>query len=382
MARRHQLTPGDWPSVAARLEELVAAGCGESPLDVAIELVVARLLAERDGAHLDPAGARARVDRAARLWPALLPDPCLGRVPDAVVRACLDATAELRVVDARGSALDAIFEGLVTRRRRGDKGQFLTPRHVCTALVRMVDPQPGERVVDPACGTGGFLVEAARHGATGPLVGVDLDPAAIRLARLFAALDDLPLELHHADGLAPGAVEAAAGGPIDVVLTNPPFAGDVRDPVLLDTFETARLTRPERDVLFLERALNLLRPGGRLGAVVPAGRLASQRAAPLRDWLVRRLHITAVVSLPDATFQPHTALRTALVVGHRRAHPLPADALLPDEPIRFSLSERAGRDRRGRPELRPGADPQGHAWDVLDHDLDAVVRGSGERSHG
>jgi len=344
--------------------------------------VVARLMCERDGGAIDPARARDRVAEAARRWPALMPDPCLGRVPDPVVQACLDATADLRVIDARGSALDAIFEGLVTRRRRGDKGQFLTPRQVCTALVRLVDPQPGERVVDPACGTGGFLVEAARHGATGPLVGVDLDPAAIRLARLFAALDDLPLELHHADGLAPGGVEAAAAGPIDVVLTNPPFAGDVRDPALLEAFDTAQLTRPERDVLFLERALQLLRPGGRLGAVLPAGRLASQRGAPLRDWLVRRLRITAVVSLPGETFLPHTALRTALVVGHRRAAPLPPDAPLPDEAICFSLSERAGRDRRGRPLLRPGADPQGLAWDVFDHDLDLVVDGVGEAARG
>lgn len=372
MARRHSLTVGDWASVAGRLEELVSAGCGEAPLEVVLEVVLARLAADREGAALSVAELRHRAAAAAARWPGLLPDPCLHRVPDAVLAACLEALSPLRLDAAQNTALDAIFEGLTTRRRRGDKGQFLTPRHVCTALVRLVDPRPGEVVLDPACGTGGLLVAAARHGATGPLHGVDLDPAAVRLARLFALLDGCTLHLTHGDGLRAGVAPEG----VDVVLTNPPFAGEVRDADVLAASALAGRVRPERDALFLERAVRLLRPGGRLGVVVPAGRLAAQRDLPLRDWLVRNLQITVVVSLPAETFQPHTGLRTALVVGQRRPSPLAPGAPLPDEPIHFALSERAGRDRRGRPVLRPGAAPEGPPWQALDHDLDAVVAGA------
>ena len=127
----------------------------------------------------------------------------------------------------------------------------------------------------------------------------------------------------------------------NVVATNPPFAGRAD----ASGFEVARVVRtPERDVLFLERALDLLRPGGRLGIVLPYNKAAGASFAALRRWLVgARAHL-AVVGLPRETFLPHTSQRTFVLFAKRRAageKPEPARA-------RDVRDQRAGREGRRR----------------------------------
>jgi type I restriction enzyme M protein len=196
----------------------------------------------------------------------------------------------------------------------------------------------------------------------------------LRVARLGSVVAEIVgLDLHHRDSLAPGALEPLLDGAVDLILTNPPFAGEVVDAALCAAYPVTGGGRAERDALFLERCVGLLRPGGRLGIVLPHGRLVNDRDGALRDWLLRQVQVLAVVGLPDETFQPHTSLRTALVVGRKRPVPLDPAAPLPDETIHFCLSEKAGRDRGGRPIQRPGADPQAPAWLALDHDLNEVV---------
>ncbi len=375
MARRHHIAVGDWASVARRLEELISARSAEDPVAVAVELVLLRLQQEAAGAG-PPLPLAEQLQQANDRWPALMARPLLARLDPSLVQSCLDVLSPLRLRQAQGSALDAIFEGLTARRRRGEKGQFLTPRTVCTALVKLLDPQPGERVLDPACGLGGMLLATAAHRGkdAGPLLGADIDPAALRVARLGAVVAEIAgLDLEHRDSLAPGALEPHLNGPVDVILTNPPFAGEVVDAALCAAYPVTGGGRAERDALFLERCVGLLRPGGRLGIVLPHGRLVNDRDGPLRDWLLRQVQVLAVVGLPDETFQPHTSLRTALVVGRKRPLPLDPTEPLPDEAIAFCLSEKAGRDRGGRPIPRAGADPQAPAWLALDHDLNEVV---------
>lgn len=371
MARRHHLSPGDWASVARRLEELVAAGTGEAPLDVVLELLFAKLQAERSGQAFSSSTVLRRLAEGRAQWPGVFEDPCLPRIPAGVRAAAVEALAPLTVEGAHETALDAIFEGLTSRRRRSDKGQFFTPRTVCVALAQLVPLPDSGRILDPACGSGGLLAAALSRRPGLQAVGMDADAGALRVARLLALLSRQPTHWQHADALRE---EPTPTGPWDVILSNPPFAGDLQDAALVQRFETARLVRPERDVLFVERCLDLLRPGGHLGLVVPAGRLAAKRHGTWRDWLLRRLRVSAVVSLPEETFQPHTAQRTALLVGTKRPKALGQQAPLPCEPIAFAVSERAGRDRRGRPQVRDGVAPDAPAWRALDHDLDEVVR--------
>jgi type I restriction enzyme M protein len=269
--------------------------------------------------------------------------------------------------------LDAIFEHIVARSAKGHKGQYFTPRHVIDEIVTMVAPEAGERVVDPACGSGGFLCHAARRAPRCEAWGFDLDPRAARVARvMLAASGQSAARIQCLDSLqrplVEGALASGAGGAAldgrrrrgtvcDVVLTNPPFAGDVGGSYA--GYQLGADRRVERDVLFLERVIELLRPGGRFAIVLPHNKLAAPRWAYARRWLLCQAQVVAVLSLGRHTFLPHTSQKACVVVGRRRARPLTAPAAA--EEIHFFLSESDGKDARGR--LRRRADG------AVDHDL-------------
>jgi len=373
MARRHVLRPGDWASVAARLDELLAAHTGEDPFEEAYKLLVAKLAQEAigrgpflgaAGEGASPAALDRWLGRAARRWPGLIEPGTrtrLGPVELGRIASVL-AGVELGGDDLVG--LDAIFEHLVTRAAKGHKGQYFTPRYVVAAVVSMVEPRGGERLVDPACGSGAFLFHAARAAPGVELRGLDLDPRAVRVARaMMAALGRAPALIERADSLARGPAGATrALGGFDLLLTNPPFAGDV-GAAYAGAYELGRGRRVERDVLFLERSIELLRPGGRFAIVLPHNKLGGARWAFVREWLLRQARVAAVLALGRHTFLPHTAQQASVVIGVRRRRPARPD---PAEPIAMFVSERDGKDARGRLRLR--ADGAG-----IDHDLGEAV---------
>ncbi|HVJ91921.1 MAG TPA: N-6 DNA methylase, partial [Labilithrix sp.] len=179
----------------------------------------------------------------------------------------------------------------------------------------------------------------------------------VRVARLLAlAVKADPHTVERGDGLRGVDLPEA-----DVVATNPPFAG--RAPAA--GFEVATLLRsPERDVLFLERALELLRPGGRLGIVLPYNKASGEAFAVVRRWLVERARVLAIVGLPRETFLPHTSQRTFVLFAQKRSRVRATRSARSDERTMFVISERAGKDAGGEPILREGR---------LDHDLDDVA---------
>ena len=351
MPKRHR--PGvSATRVVAHIEEVVLATSGEDAFEMVFGVAASRVVAKGDG-RARPITARS-IAQVARAHPGLgilLPrdasEALLARI-DALLAPVFDAG------DDRLQVLDAVFESLVPRLAKGDKGQFFTPRHVVDFVVRALAPRARETVVDPACGSGAFLAHA-RALASVKTFGSDLDPRAVRVARLIALSQGRdPLSIVRADGLR-GELPAA-----HVVATNPPFAGRAE----ASGFEVASVVRtPERDVLFLERALQLLRPGGRLGIVLPYNKAAGTAFAGLRRWLLARARIFAVVGLPRETFLPHTAQRTFVLFAKRRRA---GEVAQPDERALFAVSERAGKDAAGDPIARS----DGGAG--LDHDLDAV----------
>ena len=258
--------------------------------------------------------------------------------------------------DGRLQALDAVFESLVPRIAKGDKGQFFTPRHVVDFVVKTLAPRAREVVIDPACGSGAFLAHA-RAIANVRTFGSDVDPRAVRVARLVALSQGRdPASIVRVDGLHGHHLLPAA----HVVATNPPFAGRAD----ANGFEVAQVVRtPERDVLFLERALDLLRPGGRLGIVLPYNKAAGTAFSALRRWLLGRARIFAVVGLPRETFLPHTSQRTFVLFATRRAAGVKPS---PKERAMFAVSERAGKDAAGEAIARRDG------REGLDHDLDDV----------
>jgi type I restriction enzyme M protein len=335
--------------VVAHIEEVVVATSGEDAFELVFAVAAARVIGKAKATSATIAKVRRAHPELSIALPRTQNEALVARVDGLLAR-------ELASGDGRLQALDAVFESLVPRVAKGDKGQFFTPRHVVDFVVKALAPRPREVVVDPACGSGAFLAHA-RAVAAVRTFGSDVDPRAIRVARLVALSQGRdPATLVRADGLRGSDLPKA-----NVVATNPPFAGRAD----AAGFEVARVVKtPERDVLFLERALDLLRPGGRLGIVLPYNKAAGASFARMRYWLVERARIYAVVGLPRETFLPHTSQRTFVLFAKRRRVGEPPD---PEERTMFAISERAGKDGAGHPIAR--RDSGGG----LDHDLDEVL---------
>jgi type I restriction enzyme M protein len=303
--------------------------------------------------------------------------------------------------------LDALFEYLISRSSKGAKGQYFTPRYVVDCCVKLVNPSLTETVMDPACGSGGFLAHALSHiqmshpnldkpaYARANLWGADFDSRAIQVARalmllagdghsnLFrinslrtaTACDDLFFEYRGSspeptiEDLMRTRVRAFKG--FDVIMTNPPFAGEVREPELLSQYQLSRRGgRTERDVLFLERCISLLKPGGRLAIVLPHNKFASATWSAARQWLLTHAQVVAVLGLGRHTFLPHTSQKADVLFARKRRQPV----RYPEkEPILFLISERDGKDSKGEIIARPAATIEQPAWVRADHDLDQVV---------
>ncbi|MFT5680320.1 MAG: type I restriction enzyme M protein [Myxococcota bacterium] len=366
MPRRHRTNPGDWGSLIRRLDELVRAGSGADPFDEIHRLITARILDEQrhGGARLSGSTLDALLAEADAVWPGLSVGP--SQLPAGVRAAAAELLAGFTLLASGLEAVDSLFEGLSSRTSRGERGQFFTPRHVVQAAIRIAQPRPGQRVLDPACGSGAFLLAARRQCPDAEIRGQDFDPRAVRVARtLVAASGGDPAWITRGDSLRSPPESA------DLILTNPPFAGEIQDADLLADFEVAGLfRRVERDVLFVEQCVRLLKPGGRLVAVLPHNKVGALAFAPLRRWLMQRVKLVGVVGLPRETFLPHTSQKTAILVGVKRPAPV---TVIPAEPIRMVVCESVGKDSRGAPVFAEGADRQGPAWSALAHDLDEVV---------
>jgi type I restriction enzyme M protein len=375
MSRRHSQGKSPW-SVLARVEEIVLATSGADAFELVFSLAAARLFARARRRTLDPRSETLRRDLskllsgARRAWPGLDASATLA-VPDPVLVASLELL-EAAVLDADGEGFDALFEQLVTRVGKGNKGQFFTPRHVVDFATRALALRDGERFVDPACGSGAFVARA-RAAANVTARGWDVDGRAVRVARLLAvATGSEPGDIERKDSLAADPPRLK----FDAIATNPPFAGapDGRG------FELAALGgRVERDALFLERCLTLLRPGGRLAIVLPYGKVASRAWSPLRRWLVDRARVLAVVSLPRETFLPHTSQRAALLFLKKRSTDAHRDRdTRSTERVLLAISDRAGRDAGGTPIFVSTARGGPRTWREHDHDLGLLDHSLGE----
>ena len=259
-------------------------------------------------------------------------------------------------VDAKGAA----YQEIVGTNLRGDRGQYFTPRGAIRLVVEILGPKEEERLLDPACGTGGFLVAALAHRmerfrkeerisaetesseefeslnqrlrryASKQVFGCDFDPFLIRARQMNMVmagdgkghlyhLNSLEFPAGHLDGVR-SARRAAPLGSVDVVMTNPPFGSSIpiTDENILEPFELAQIWERTEDggfrktgrlqgsvapeVLFIERSLDWLKPGGRMGIVLPDGILGNPAAEYIRWWILRHAWVLASVDLPVETF--------------------------------------------------------------------------------
>ncbi len=220
-----------------------------------------------------------------------------------------------------------LYESMLreVRDAAGDSGEFYTPRPVIRFVAQQVDPRLGETVLDPACGTGGFLVEAFEHVAPAVetveqlrelqanLRGVEKKPLPYLLGMMNLVLHGIEQPAIVRDNaLAHPVAQIRARDRVDVVLTNPPFGGEEEKTVQTNFPEATRSA--ETALLFVQLVERILKPGGRCGMVVPNGFLfGGGVASRVKERLLRECDVHTIVRLPDGVFAPYTDIPTNLM---------------------------------------------------------------------
>jgi type I restriction enzyme M protein len=246
-------------------------------------------------------------------------------------------------IDVQGDLYEYLLMQLTTA---GKNGQFRTPRHIIRMMVKLVDPKVGDRICDPAAGTGGFLVNAYEHileTNTSPdvleydednkahhligdkiadkkllkflksqaLTGYDFDATMTRIGAMNLMLHgiDNP-NFRYMDSLSKAYKDREM---YDVILANPPFKGSIDKSDINERFST-KTTKTE--LLFIELMYDLLVTGGRCGVIVPDGVLFGTSNAHIstRKILVDKCKLEGVVSMPSGVFKPYAGVSTAVVV--------------------------------------------------------------------
>lgn len=258
--------------------------------------------------------------------------------------------------DLKGDMYEYLLDKLS---QSGTNGQFRTPRHIIDLIVGLVDPQPGWRICDPACGTAGFLISAYQHilrKHTKPadlarghmdgsmlkpkqwdflnehaFTGYDNDANMVKIAILNLYLHQLDrARLQHFNPLTTTVNGQYPGQLFDAILANPPFAGRVqKESILADLALETRDT----ELLFLKWFLDHLSVGGRAGVIVPNGVLfgSGKSDRKVRELLLTHCDLQAVIALPSGVFKPYSGVGTAILVFQkvRDIESKPSDAALP-----------------------------------------------------
>lgn len=307
-------------------------------------------------------------------------------------------------IDVKGRA----YEEIVGANLRGDRGEFFTPRNICRMAVEMLDPGEKDLVLDPACGTGGFLITAMNYVidkiriieeqkwggdvvraetavrkrvekyATNYVAGIDLNPNLVKAAKMNMVMNnDGTGGLFQGNSLrSPATWDAELRdreliGTVDLLITNPPFGSKIPidDPAILeaydlghswsydaaaDTWEMTEAVMKSQppEILFIERCVRFLRPGtGRLAMVLPDGILGSPGAGYVREWILRHTRILASIDLHPDTFQPNVSVQTSVLILQRKTSEQieleKAARRKSDYKVFMAMADHIGHDKRG-----------------------------------
>jgi type I restriction enzyme M protein len=249
------------------------------------------------------------------------------------------AAGPIGLLGAGGDVIGSVYEKFLSGTLKGELGQYLTPRPIVDFMIEMANPQLGERALDLACGSGGFLIrfflrirraiqatnwspaektEAVSRLVNDQMWGVEINPRLANLCRINAILHGDGFEnIYTGDSVGSGPVvnrektiylrdyEADDMPKFDVILMNPPFNRPYTDEKVLNSFILGRGRSSQgSDWLMLERALRLLSDRGRLVIVLPYRIVSGTEQEEVRAFITTRAHISASISLPVGTFKP------------------------------------------------------------------------------
>ena len=245
-----------------------------------------------------------------------------------------EESRQAQSADVRGDIYEYLLSKLSTA---GVNGQFRTPRHIIKMMVEMMAPQPDDIICDPACGTGGFLVEAGTylktehkadiffdrakkdHYMNHMFHGYDMDRTMLRIGAMNMmthGIDNPAIE--YRDSLSDQNTDREA---YSLILANPPFKGSLdADIVSADLLKLCKTKKTE--LLFLALFLRMLKVGGRCACIVPDGVLFGSSTAhkAIRKEIVENNRLEAVISMPSGVFKPYAGVSTAVLVFTKTSH--------------------------------------------------------------
>ncbi|WP_339881098.1 class I SAM-dependent DNA methyltransferase [uncultured Algoriphagus sp.] len=245
-----------------------------------------------------------------------------------------------------------LYEYLIDEMGSGGKnGQFRTPRHLIQLMCEIIDPDWTDKICDPACGTGGFLVGAYQHVLTKytspeeiiedenglkrfrrfggdkiskqevwdnlwekTFYGFDVDQTMVRIGLMNLMLHGIKIpQIENTDTLSKKYDQKYPDGEYSVIMANPPFTGRIDKGGMSDKL---KITGTNSELLFLVRISKMLRPGGKAAVIIPEGVLfgGSTAQKQTREILLKDNQLEAVISLPSGAFKPYTGVKTAILV--------------------------------------------------------------------
>lgn len=374
-------------------------------------------------------------DDAKRKWEGIFTEESKILLSPSHLAVCVATLQDIKLFNNNLDVVDDAFEYLMSKAQKGEKGQYFTPRYVIDMCVKMMNPTVGDKIIDTACGSSGFTVHSIfkvwkdirrerglpeGEGFTAAqripeetnfvrdnVFAIDFDEKTVRVARTLNLIagDGQTNVLHlntldysrwneitkqddwndtYNEGfkklkkLQPKNSSDYSRFQFDLVMANPPFAGDIKENTIISRYELGRSpigkwqNKVSRDILFIERNLNFLKPGGRMAVVLPQGRFNNSTDRALREYIAERCRILAVVGLHGNVFKPHTGTKTSVLFVQKWD-----DTLCPkkeDYPIFFATMQKPSKDSSGDklyladPETGlPALDRHNHL--IVDHDL-------------
>ena len=372
-------------------------------------------------------------DKAKNKWDGVFSEETKILLSPSHLSVCVSSLQDVKLFNSNLDVVDDAFEYLMSKSSKGEKGQYFTPRYVIDMCVKMLNPKPDETMIDPASGSCGFPVHTIfyvwkqilkekgieqSHLFTSQekpaectdyvnsnVFAIDFDEKTVRVARtlnLIAGdgqtnvlhLNTLDYERWEDTTKTEDWTDTYNEGwkklkklrttknsdysfEFDILMANPPFAGDIKESRIIAKYELGKNAKGKyqskvgRDILFIERNLNFLKPGGRMAIVLPQGRFNNSSDKYIRDFITERCRILAVVGLHGNVFKPHTGTKTSVLFVQKWD-----DKLCPkkeDYPIFFATMQEPSKDNSGDKifvkdkDGLPILDTHGHL--VVKHDL-------------
>lgn len=388
-------------------------------------------------------------DKAKKKWSGVFTKDSRILLSPSHLSICISSLENVKLFNSNLDVVDDAFEYLMSKSSKGEKGQYFTPRYVIDMAVKMLNPQEHEYLIDPAAGSAGFTMHAIFHvwaqinkkynipqshqfttDSKHPdcidyvrqkVFAIDFDERAVRVARTLNIIaGDGQTNCLHLNTLDYAMWDEAVNNEdwndvynegfkkfkqlrkihgsnqdfnFDVLLANPPFAGDIKETRIIHNYELGKNAGGKwqkkigRDILFIERNLQFLKPGGRMAVVLPQGRFNNSSDKYIRDYIAEHCRILAVVGLHSNVFKPHTGTKTSVLFVQKWD-----DILCPkveDYNIFFATMQEPSKDNSGekiyvknrdypesltkKPQLNATAEPLDH-YDSPANSLDEYLQ--------